>query len=147
MHVDALAAAAVAAGASHRGIDYGLALCILDVELRAMLHQELNHFVPAPESRAMQCCLGAAAAVDLALATASNNTMVSDALQHQLCTGDCNGDGPVTVNELLTAVSIALGNQPLGKCGAADINDDGQITVDEMVTSINRALNGCGIAP
>ena len=60
------------------------------------------------------------------------------------CVGDCNGDGTVTVDEILTMVNIALGNTPVTACEAGDANHDGQITVDEILTAVNNALNGCG---
>ncbi len=60
------------------------------------------------------------------------------------CVGDCNGDGQVTVDEILTMVNIALGNGDVMGCSAGDANSDGQITVDEILTAVNNALNGCG---
>jgi len=59
------------------------------------------------------------------------------------CVGDCNGDGHVTVDEILTMVNIALGNTPVTTCEAGDANHDGQITIDEIFTAVNNALNGC----
>ncbi len=59
------------------------------------------------------------------------------------CVGDCNGDGIVTVDELLTMVNIALGNAQLQSCVAGDGNNDGQISVDEILTAVNNGLNGC----
>ena len=60
------------------------------------------------------------------------------------CAGDCNNDGTVTVDEILTMVNIALGNTSVTTCEAGDPNHDGQITVDEILTAVNNALNGCG---
>jgi hypothetical protein len=60
-----------------------------------------------------------------------------------ICTGDCNTDGQVTIDELLTAVNIALGNIPASTCEAGDANRDSEITVDEILTAVNNALNGC----
>jgi len=60
------------------------------------------------------------------------------------CVGDCNGNGQVTVDEILTMVNIALGNTPVTTCEAGDANHDGEITVDEILTAVNNALNGCG---
>jgi hypothetical protein len=59
------------------------------------------------------------------------------------CAGDCGRDGHVTVDDLVTGVSIALGNLPLTVCGTFDTNDDLQVTVDELVDGVNKALNGC----
>ena len=59
------------------------------------------------------------------------------------CAGDCNGDGDVTVDEIITLLNIALGTRPVGDCLAGDLGGDGTITVDEIVTAVNRALAGC----
>ena len=59
------------------------------------------------------------------------------------CSGDCRGDGLVTVDELLTMINIALGSVPMSACGAGDINGDQRITVDEILAGVNNALNGC----
>lgn len=59
------------------------------------------------------------------------------------CLGDCNDDGSVTVDEILTGVNIALGASSVAACGAMDDNGDGQVTVDEILISITKALGGC----
>jgi hypothetical protein len=59
------------------------------------------------------------------------------------CLGDCNGDGSVTVDEIVTLVSIALGTANLDACPAADGDDSGSVTVDEIVTAVTNALSGC----
>jgi hypothetical protein len=61
----------------------------------------------------------------------------------QTCPGDCDGDRRVTVDELVTGVSIALGHIPATRCLQFDTNDDGRVTVDELVIAVNRALQGC----
>jgi PKD repeat protein len=61
----------------------------------------------------------------------------------ELCTGDCNGDASVAVDELVKGVRIALGNQLLLTCPAFDANHDGQVTVGDLVAAVNAALNGC----
>ena len=60
-----------------------------------------------------------------------------------LCAGDCNGDGMVTVNELLTMVNIGLGTADVSTCRAGDTNVDGMITINEVLAAVNNALNGC----
>lgn len=62
------------------------------------------------------------------------------------CIGDCGGDGDVSIDELITGVNIALGNQSLASCPAFDGNGDGQVTIDELITGVNNALNGCPTA-
>lgn len=59
------------------------------------------------------------------------------------CAGDCNEDGQVAVDEIVTAVNIALGNAPLTRCAAADVDGNRAITVDELIAALNRALTGC----
>ena len=59
------------------------------------------------------------------------------------CPGDCNGDGEVTINELITAVNIALGSQQVSACQAADTSHDGSVTINELISAVNSALNGC----
>lgn len=60
------------------------------------------------------------------------------------CHGDCGFDGTVTVDELVRAVSIALGNALVDSCSAVDANHDDSVRVDELVLAVNAALNGCG---
>ena len=59
------------------------------------------------------------------------------------CSGDCSQDGMVTVDELVRAVYIALGNGATAECPAVDVNRDGQVTVDEVVQAVNAELQGC----
>jgi hypothetical protein len=59
------------------------------------------------------------------------------------CAGDCNDDGQVTVDEILTTVDIALGNTLPSECEPGDANHDGQITINEILTAVDNALNGC----
>ena len=59
------------------------------------------------------------------------------------CPGDCNSDGVVSINEVITAVNIALQNTTLDRCRAADLNGDSVVTVDELVTEVLAALWEC----
>jgi outer membrane protein assembly factor BamB len=63
------------------------------------------------------------------------------------CAGDCNGDGTVTIDELLRAVRIALNDASVDTCDAADNNLDGKVTVDDLVLAVGKALQGCGSGP
>jgi hypothetical protein len=49
----------------------------------------------------------------------------------------------VTVDELITGVTTALGGASLLSCPAFDPGYDGLVTVDEIVTGVDHALNGC----
>ncbi|MEO8604696.1 MAG: hypothetical protein ABI629_19160 [bacterium] len=59
------------------------------------------------------------------------------------CPGDCNGDGVVSISELITAVNISIGAQPLSACPAIDRNGNGQVTIDELIAAVNSATGGC----
>jgi hypothetical protein len=63
------------------------------------------------------------------------------------CTGDCNADGEVSIDELIMGVAIALGSLPLGACSTLDFNGDGTVTVNELIAAVNNALYGCGVTP
>jgi hypothetical protein len=60
------------------------------------------------------------------------------------CTGDCNGNGNVTVDELVRGVNIALGTTGLDQCVSLDTSGNGIVTVDELIKAVNNALSGCG---
>ncbi|HYD46836.1 MAG TPA: hypothetical protein VEB21_00735, partial [Terriglobales bacterium] len=59
------------------------------------------------------------------------------------CTGDCDGGGQVTVDELIKGVNIGLGEQLLEVCSYFDRDLSDDVTVDEILTGIDAALNGC----
>ncbi|MBX3026205.1 PEP-CTERM sorting domain-containing protein [bacterium] len=59
------------------------------------------------------------------------------------CAGDCNGDGTVTVNEIITGVTIALGSAPVDACAVLDADGDGQVAVNELILAVQRLLTGC----
>jgi hypothetical protein len=59
------------------------------------------------------------------------------------CSGDCNGDGTVTVDEIVRGVNIALGSLPVGDCPSFDTDGSGTVTVDELIRALNNALGGC----
>lgn len=63
------------------------------------------------------------------------------------CAGDCSGGEVVTVDELLLASTIALGEAPLTRCPAADASGDGRVTVNEILEAIDNALIGCPRVP
>jgi Tol biopolymer transport system component len=64
------------------------------------------------------------------------------------CTGDCDGDGAVTINELVRMTNMALGVSICGEgavaaCPAGDANGDCAITVEELVRGVGNNQNGC----
>ena len=60
------------------------------------------------------------------------------------CTGDCNHDDHVAINELILGVNIALGRQPLANCPEFDENTQHGVEINELVTAVHNAMNGCG---
>lgn len=62
--------------------------------------------------------------------------------QALVCVGDCDGNGTVTVAEIIMMVNMALGTPDLSPC-AADPNGDGTISIDELVMATRGALEGC----
>jgi hypothetical protein len=59
------------------------------------------------------------------------------------CTGDCNVDAQVTVDELVAAVGTALGTVASALCTAADADRDGTVAVDELVQAVVHARTTC----
>ncbi len=64
------------------------------------------------------------------------------------CSGDCDGDGVVTINELVRMTNMALGisicgEDPVLPCPAGDANGDCSITVEELVRAVGNSQNGC----
>ena len=61
----------------------------------------------------------------------------------QQCVGDCNGDGVVTVGEVITGVNVELGIEPESACPAIDCNHFPGIIVLCAPLAVSNALNGC----
>lgn len=87
------------------------------------------------------------AALFAAIATATALSTWAPPAAAQACLGDCNGDGFVTVDEILTGVNIALGAQELASCLSFDGNGDSIVSVDEIIQALNVALTGCAVEP
>ena len=97
---------------------------------------------PGDHSRIVRLTVGAA---EFQRLFPSPNIQVADLRRklRRVCVGDCNGDGQVTINELLTIVNSALGTVRATVCAAGDANANGEITVDEILGGVNNALKGC----
>src|SRR5579862_6578146 len=63
------------------------------------------------------------------------------------CSGDCNGDGSVAINELVLLVGIDLGDAAVSACNAGDADRDGKVTIAEILGAVFQALYGCGALP
>jgi len=61
-------------------------------------------------------------------------------------TGDCDGSGVVSINELVHAVAIALGTVDLSTCRAADEDGDGRVRVYELIRAVAAALDAGSVA-
>jgi hypothetical protein len=59
------------------------------------------------------------------------------------CVGDCDGNGEVSVSDLIVGVNIALGNQPIENCLAFDVDGSGTVDIGELIQGVNNALDGC----
>lgn len=58
------------------------------------------------------------------------------------CAGDCDGDGRVTIAELVRGVAVALGIAPAARCGAyADCGASG--CLQRLVEAVADSLHGC----
>ena len=60
------------------------------------------------------------------------------------CVGDCDGNGVVSVAELIKGVDIFLGLERAGDCPATECNGSALVAVDCLIQAVNAALNGCG---
>ncbi len=59
-----------------------------------------------------------------------------------VCAGNCNGDGQVTVDELVTLISIAL-NGDTATCPSVTLWCDYHLGVQCVIPAVTNALNGC----
>lgn len=75
----------------------------------------------------------------------TNETVNSIGFPPPPCTGDCDGSGTVSIDDLISGVDVALGKAPGGDCAAADSDGDGQVTIDELIASVNSVRGGCPV--
>ena len=63
------------------------------------------------------------------------------------CVGDCNGDGVVTINELIVGVTIELGGASASACPAFDCDCGSPLAMLPgiccAIDAVNNALSGC----
>ena len=71
------------------------------------------------------------------------NPKFADPFQPVACSGDCDLNGVVEVNELVLDVGISLENVSLARCVAGDANGDGAVRIDELVRAVRSALHSC----
>jgi hypothetical protein len=75
--------------------------------------------------------------------TPSRTSTPTPSATPQPCFGDCDDDGMVRVEELLTGVALALAGDDASSCAALDLDGDGRIAISELIAAIGAALNGC----
>ncbi len=62
------------------------------------------------------------------------------------CTGDCDGSCDVTVEEIVTLITIAM-TGGAESCTAGDADGSGAIDVAEIVTATRELVHGCSCWP
>src|SRR5262249_7287415 len=65
------------------------------------------------------------------------------------CPCDCNDDGTIAINELVTALDVAFGSVPLSECSSfPECGGDAVCpAIVSLVQCVNAALSGCPVAP
>jgi len=58
------------------------------------------------------------------------------------CPGDCNGDGRVTIEDLVIGVTILRGGNRVSACPSLD-TDGGGVSIPEILVATDLALHGC----
>jgi len=66
----------------------------------------------------------------------------ADAIPPEACTGDCDDNGMVAINELILGVNIVLGLQPVDACPAFASSQE-MVDIAQLITGVNNALDGC----
>ena len=79
------------------------------------------------------CAVGATAILTILCASAGGARAV--------CVGDCNADGQVLINEVVSGVNIFIGTAAVTTCQNADQNGDGQVLINEVVSAVNSFLD------
>ena len=59
------------------------------------------------------------------------------------CTGDCSGDGRITIDEVVRGINIALDRLPLGMCPSFDRNGDIRVGINELMQAIAALFDDC----
>jgi hypothetical protein len=59
------------------------------------------------------------------------------------CTGDCDQNATVEVDELVLLTALAFDPRRLDTCPAADPTGDRRVTIEEAVRAVKNARDGC----
>lgn len=87
-------------------------------------------------------CSRVAAALMTCIIASAARTSADDA-----CTGDCDGVGTVTIDEIVLGVNILLGKADHTQCTRMDRNVDRTVSIDEIVAAVGSLLSGCTDCP
>jgi hypothetical protein len=82
-------------------------------------------------------------AIDLTRLPAVTSTATVTIRVAAPCVGDCDGDGVVSIAELIEGVDIVLGAD-LSRCPAFDCDGTHRATVDCVIRAVDATLHGCG---
>jgi pimeloyl-ACP methyl ester carboxylesterase len=72
-----------------------------------------------------------------------SNFITRNAVLSVPCAGDCDGNGAVSVDEVVRGVNILLGIAPIDQCPAFDCHGTGVVSIDCLVQGVSRLLEGC----
>ena len=104
------------------------------------MRRERTASLPSP-ARRRPAARRAAAALLFVLAVAAPRASTAAG-----CVCDCDGNGEVSIDEVVRAVGIGLDALPLDGCPAADANGDSRVTIDEVVRGVDAGVRGCPAA-
>lgn len=79
----------------------------------------------------------------LTLAAAAFVIVLAAGRARAVCVGDCNGDGMVSVNELILGVNIPFGLRPLDDCPSFACTGGSSVPINCLVQGVNNALGSC----
>lgn len=60
-----------------------------------------------------------------------------------VCVGDCNGDGRVTISEIILGLNKLLRPIEEFQCEALDADQNGSVSISEVIAAVRAALEGC----
>lgn len=92
---------------------------------------------------ALACTALMVAQPALANAARANGAPAARIIIVPACDGDCDGDGLVSIAELVTGVNIAQGQLDAAACPAADTDANGAVAIAELIAAVRSALADC----
>ena len=88
-------------------------------------------------------CLARDARAGTTVSVPLTPTLSTSVTSTGICVGDCDGNGEVTVDDLLTLVNVALGDAELSLCQYG-VPSGAEVDIALILQAVNNALNGCG---